>query len=156
MTFRVHTDVPYFLKFCELVLYQVNSEQNKKGNFMQLVTLEEIKPHIRKSIAAVLADPALFAAIEAECAKIIRDRTGMTLPETPNDRSSSADWVILPMAWLMQAIAANQVISQNEKFEDYVRNQYNDAMKIIDKHAFQAKTATTISARCGYIEGMYE
>lgn len=125
---------------------------------MPLVDFDEVKSHIAPSIVKVLEDPGAFQAAELEAAKIIRDRTGLSIPESPNERASSADWVVLPAAWIIQYIASSQVVGKSDTLDRKVREQFKDATDILADHPLKAVAADGSAkfTAFGCIEGMYE
>lgn len=127
------------------------------GVFMPLVALEEIETMIFSAIAKSLREAGKFAAIEAEAAKIIRDMTGLAIPESVSERPQSADWVIAPSAWIIQWMASHGV-TDSEFLERRFETQYKDALKILKAHPLQELTDTGAvkTARSGIIEGLYE
>lgn len=124
---------------------------------MGFVSVEEVLPHVAVSIKKVLADTTTFTALETECAKIIRDKTGQPIPENGAARPDSADWVVLPAAWIIQYMASNQTSGNNAESEARHKNQYTEAIKILDAHPLrQEKSPGVKTPRKGCIEGMYE
>lgn len=123
---------------------------------MPFVAYEEISKKIAVSIAKVLADETLFAAIEKDASVIIRDRTGQAIPETVEARDPSLDWVVLASAWIIQYIASNHVTGQSDAAEARVKNQYAEALKILDAHPYrQDKAVTNAKPAFGCMEGLY-
>ncbi len=124
---------------------------------MPFVSFEEVSPHVAGGVKIILADPTTFAALEMECAKIIRDKTGQAIPATIADRGDSADWVILPAAWIIQYVASNHLSKTSPELEARFKTQYGEAIRILESHPLrQEKAGGGKFSRNGCIEGMYE
>ncbi len=124
---------------------------------MGLVAIEEVETEITPSCLTALRKDGVFAAVEKKAAILIRDRTGLAIPESPNDRAESADWSVLASAWIIQYIVSAQVSNLNPELSKAIRDKYTDALKILDAHPAEQKKSDGSQqiVTLGEIEGMY-
>lgn len=124
---------------------------------MGFVTLEEIAPLISVGVLkALTADSAKFETAESQAAIIIRDITGLAIPD--DERPATADWVVTPAAWIIQFLAANLVTGASPELERRYESQWRGAHKILENHPLEKRgdSGDKTYALSGTIGGMYE
>lgn len=96
-----------------------------------LVELNDIKPFISNGLHSLLSNVDHFLDIEYAASCIARDNCGLTLPESIDKR---ADWVVLPMAWIISYLELPNLKVDTDTVNTYTRN-YNNAIDMISKGA---------------------
>lgn len=111
---------------------------------MPLVTFDEVKPFIQSGLHATLQNNMYFQTYEDAAAIIIRDRTGI---EIPDDAEDAPDWVITPAAWIIQKLASARMPSKSDEFTKALETNYGIAMKILDDKHIQGSPAELVYAK---------
>lgn len=124
---------------------------------MGFVAIEEVETEISNVCLIALRKDGAFAAVEKKAAILIRDRTGQAIPESPASRPESADWVVLPAAWIIQYIISGRTDNISPETAKSIRDKYTDALKILDAHPAQATNSDGSQqfSTLGEIEGVY-
>ena len=117
---------------------------------MPLVTLNEVKPIIAPSVASALGVSGVFEATEAEAAKLVRDETGLVIP---GDADDAPDWVVTPMAWLLQKLMLSRITNASPEFILSINKDYDRAIELLAKH--RVAVPVNPGERAGEIEGMH-
>jgi len=102
---------------------------------MPFTTLNTIRPMIHPAIAIALSKPfngeTVFTAIEAQAAILIRDMTGVDIPDDP---VNTPDWLHLPAAFIIQHLTAPQISELSDATRDAIEKAYLNAISILDRH----------------------
>ena len=120
-----------------------------------LVLQEEVTALMNNQTASRMNKDNLFEKVEAEAAIIIRDLSGITLPDDPATRDVSLDWVLTPMAWIMEYILLplSDFSSDSERLA--VKDRYNEAKGIASRNRSITTNADPTIAHLGTMEGLY-
>ncbi len=118
----------------------------------RLVTLTEVQPIIGLENKKML-DIVGFDTLELEAAKIIRDRTGIVLPDSAASRPADLDWVITPAAWIIQWLTTPRLPIVTEESRRLWQRQYDDALAMLRLHVVTPTTSTG-AAHIGIIDGL--
>jgi hypothetical protein len=101
-----------------------------------LVTHEQVKPFILNGINKALAqslpdsEAGIFELMESQASQILFDRTGYSA----SDKTELLSWCIIPMAYIIQKLAKNQVSSLSPDISDDIEKDYQTALDMIDEH----------------------
>ena len=102
---------------------------------MPFTTLDTIRPMIHPAIAIALSKTfngdTVFTTIEAQAAILIRDMTGVDIPD---DTVNTPDWLHLPAAFIIQQLAAPQISELSDATRHAIEKAYLNAISILDRH----------------------
>ena len=122
---------------------------------MPLVTLAETAHLMHNAVSGALRSNAqTFDSIEQDAARHCASVAGITLPTGP--RPSTLDWIVLPMAWVIQYMAAPAValtVSSDDATMRHIERQYNHAQAIL--RAPHPATSPTNNVVTGTFEDLW-
>lgn len=102
---------------------------------MPFTTLDKIRPMVHPTIALALAKTVsgdtVFNHLEPEAAILIRDMTGIAIPDDTDD---TPDWLHLPAAYIIQYLAAPQISELTDTTRAAIEKAYLNAISILDRH----------------------
>jgi hypothetical protein len=99
---------------------------------MPLVSLEQVKPLVSGAMFTALNREDNWSVLEAEAAKIVRDESGITIPENEDD---APDWVVTPMAQIISKLGLSLLSELTPEYVAAINDDYDRAIKTARSHA---------------------
>jgi len=108
-----------------------------------IVTFDQISEFLPNTVKGTLQSETRFAKIAGQALLIVQEKTGLS------GSSALPDWALLPTAWIIGYIAAEQFGNMSGELLDRTRTNYNNAIRLLEsKRTNVAKNSTH-----GYYEG---
>lgn len=116
---------------------------------MPLATYDDVKDLLPAALRKPLERAAVFARYELSAAIMVRDATGIVIPE---DEADAPDWVRQPMAWIIAYVASELFQSKSPELVQSLRDNYNAALSLLKSHKMAVSPGRS-AASSGSIEG---
>lgn len=91
-----------------------------------IITLAQVAEFLPNTIKSTLQNEARFSSIANSALLIVQEKTGLL------GTDALPDWAILPTAWIIGYVAAEQFGNMSSELLDRTRTNYNNAIRLLE------------------------